>query len=582
MACIVTDLGNHDRNRSMTLGQLCGEKGRGESMNGPDCTQLMWSVDPYAGYGEWHELSKSMVLNRSFQPLRHVCVAVLATYTTDLLLPLLSLAAARHRLSLEVIETPFGQLEQMLFNDSCGFRAMPEYLVLAGTWHELGLIPGEPTDEAVREAVKRWTGLWDAAIAGGARVVQVGFVPPAVDSFGMAASGEDSSISAAVARINTELAKNAVGRVVFADAAAAASIVGLRNWDSPRYWHSARLPCCMDALPHMAALIAGAIAADCGLTARCVIVDLDNTLWGGILGEDGVDGIAIGNGPLGESFASFQHYLRSLRQRGIALAVASKNDPMLVEEVFNRNPRMVLRREDFACIVASWQRKSEQVLDISRRLHLGLSSLIFVDDNPAERAEVAQALPEVQVIEMPRSPASYPDALASAPGLFYVQHSHDDGLRGHSYSGLRQATELAEQMSSRNEFLHSLGMSAEVRPLNQNSLPRAAQLIAKTNQFNLTVRRRTQSELERLMHDPSVLALTLALRDRFADHGIVGFCLAFTEGTDALIDTLLLSCRVIGRTAERILVAEAAKWAAQRGCASLLGIYRPTDRNRMV
>jgi len=522
MAGTATNSCNFDANLQKTVSHASSEPRNDEAMVSPSRIALTPFADPYAGYEAWYELSKSLGRNECASALRQVSAAVLATYTTDLLLPLLPVAAASHRLGIEVMEAPFNQIEQSLFDVNRVFRTVPQYIVLAGTWYDLRLLPGESTEAAVQAAVARWTGLWDAAIAAGMRVVQLGFVPPAVDSFGLAASAFDSSITASVARVNAELEKRAASRVLFADAAVAASIFGLRNWNSPRQWYSSRLPCSLDALPHLAALVAGTIAADCGLTARCVITDLDNTLWGGVLGEEGADGIAIGIGPQGEAFTSFQYYLRGLRQRGIALAIASKNDVALVEEVFTRNSRMVLRREDFACIVAGWQPKSEQVKEISQRLHLGLSSLLFVDDNAFERAEVARALPDVQVVEMPRSRAAYPEALASAPGLFSIQCLQTDGLRGQSYEGLLQASELAKQVANLDEFLQSLDMRSELRPVEQTSLQRSAQLLAKTNQFNLTTRRHTQPDLERLMRDPSALVLTLALRDRFADHDGAG------------------------------------------------------------
>jgi FkbH-like protein len=545
--------------------------------------------DPRAGYHAWHAAARALPgTARDRTVRRRLDVAVLATFSTDLLGELLAVAAARHGLALDLRLPPFGQLEQSLLDpDSPVRRDPPDYAVLGAAWQDLGLpLEGVQTPEqgaaAIARAVGRFTSLWQAAAHGAIRVVQLGVVPPAVDPYAAVSWTSPGSVSALVRAVNAELSDRASGRAVFVDVQRQAADVGLAAWEDPRYWYVGRQPCGLDALPHLATLIAGALAADAGLTRRCVVVDLDNTLWGGVLGDDGIDGVALGEGPRGEAYLAFQRYLRGLRARGIVLAVASKNDRDLVMRALAGHPRMALRPADFAVVVADWRAKSEQLAEVAGRLRLGLSALVFVDDNPAERAQVAAALPEVEVVEMPAQPSSYPAAVAATPGLFAAPALSADATRAGSYAALAAADALAARSDDLGGFLRGLAMSARIEPIDDAALPRVAQLVAKTNQFNLTTRRRSQAELAGLLAGEGWAGWTMQLRDVFADHGVVGVAIAVVDGDAATIDTLILSCRVIGRTAERSLVAAVSRWARQRGCRRLIGERSPTERNRLT
>jgi FkbH-like protein len=511
---------------------------------------------------------------------RTVRVRVLATSTSDLLARLLPAAALAAGLGLEVTQAPYGQVEQELFDvSSATLRDPPDYVLLVPSPDDLVLGGREP-DEVVTGTVERWSRLWDAARSAQIGVCQHLFSPPAADPFGTAALQFPESPSAVVAQVNARL--RASEDVVFVDCERLAAEHGLRDWRDDRYWFAARQAVSLAALPALARATAAVLAADQGLTRRCVVVDLDNTLWDGVVGEDGIDGVGLTASPRGEAFAAFQEYLLMLHQRGVALAVASKNDPGLAQGAIAEVPGMRLRPEHFAVIVADWRSKSEQLREIAARLSLGLDSLAFADDNPAERLEVRRALPEVDVIDLPANPSDYVAALAGRPTLEPGRLTAADRQRNASYVGLRAAAELRERTASLDDFLADLAMEASVRPIDNALLPRVTQLLQKTNQFNLTTRRRTSQEVAALAADPNWVCLSLSLRDRLADHGIVGVGFAALHGDEAVVDTLLLSCRVIGRTAERLLLSELGCAAAERGCTTLVGCYRATDRNALV
>ncbi len=514
------------------------------------------------------------------RPLR---VGVLSTSTGDLLAQLLPAAGLAVGLGLEVTQAPYGQIEQeLLAAGSATRRVPPDYVLLVPNTDDLALgdLAGRRPDEVVEAAVRRWSRLWDAARTAGIGVCQHLFTPPAADPFGAGALGFPESPSSVVAQVNSRL--RAREDVVFVDCERLAAEHGLREWRDDRYWFAARQAVSLGALPAVARATAAALAADQGLSRRCVVVDLDNTLWDGVVGEDGIDGVALTSSPRGEAFAAFQEYLLTLHRRGVALAVATKNDADLARHAIAGVPGMRLRPEHLAAVVADWRPKSEQLRDLASRLSLGLDSLAFADDNPAERLEVRRALPEVDVVDLPASPSGYVAALAGRPTLEPGRLTAEDRQRNASYAGLRAAAELREGTALLDDFLDDLAMEAVVRPVDEALLPRVTQLLQKTNQFNLTTRRRSSPEVAALAADPRWVCVALSLRDRLADHGVVGVGFAALRGDEAVVDTLVLSCRVIGRTAEQLLLGELGSAAAERGCTTLVGCYRPTDRNGLV
>jgi FkbH-like protein len=518
---------------------------------------------------------------------RRLRVRLLATSTSDLLARLLPVAGVAAGLGIELTQAPYGQIEQELLDRaSQTHRQPPDYVLLVPSTDDLALgeLAEREPDAVASAAVRRWPRLWQAARSAQIGVCQLLFTPPAADPYGSAAALFPQSPSAVVAKVNAELRAggDVSSDVVFVDCERLAAEHGLGRWRDDRYYFAARQAVSLDALPGLARATAAAIAAQEGLSRRCVVVDLDNTLWDGVVGEDGIDGVALEATPRGEAFRAFQEYLLLLHRRGVALAVASKNDLELAKRAIATVAGMRLAPEHFAAVVADWRPKSQQLRDISSRLSLGLDSLAFVDDNAAECLEVRRALPQVDVVGLPANPSDYVAALAGRPTLAPGRITSADRQRNASYAGLRAAEALREQAASLDDFLADLAMRASVRRVDDASAPRVAQLLQKTNQFNLTTRRHTAQRVAALIDDPQWVCLSLSLRDRFADHGLVGVGFATLHDDRAVVDTLLLSCRVIGRTAERLLLQELGRAAAGRGCKALVGCYRATDRNAVV
>jgi FkbH-like protein len=311
------------------------------------------------------------------------------------------------------------------------------------------------------------------------------------------------------------------------------------------------------------------------------VVDADDTLWGGILGEEGTGGIALGNEYPGNVFQGFQAYLRILKERGVLLALVSKNEEAEVLAVLEKHADCVLRSVDFAARRINWREKSVNLREIAAELNLGLEALVFFDDNPFEREEVRQALPAVTVLEMPADPLRYIETIENSGVFDQLTFSAEDQQRAGLYQQQLARVEASQAAATPEEFLTGLQMVATIGRVGPDTLPRVAQLLAKTNQFNLTTRRHTAGQIAEMI-GAGAIALWLRLADRFGDHGLVGAAIARPAGRAWMIDTFLLSCRVIGRGAETALLSQLA--ACVRSCSGdeMMGEYLPTSKNAVV
>jgi FkbH-like protein len=314
------------------------------------------------------------------------------------------------------------------------------------------------------------------------------------------------------------------------------------------------------------------------------VLDLDNTLWGGVVGDDGPDGIVIGQGTaLGEAFLAMQTYALDLRRRGIILAVCSKNDEHVARNAFAANAEMVLKESSFGCFVANWDDKAANIRAIAERLNIGLDSLVFVDDNPFERELVRRELPMVAVPELPVDPADVPACLADAGYFEGVALTDEDFARADYYGAGRPPADAAASATGMASYLAGLEMNLVWGVVDQASLARTVQLINKTNQFNLTAKRYTDAEFRLLMADPSAVCIQARLVDRFGDNGIIAIVIGRMDDGEVLeLDTWLMSCRVLGRRVEEATLNIVADAARGMGARQLRGLYRPTAKNGMV
>ena len=359
-------------------------------------------------------------------------------------------------------------------------------------------------------------------------------------------------------------------------------IGGLASRDE-RSWFESKQPCSPALMVEVAREVAHLMISTKRATKKVLALDLDNTLWGGVIGDDGLDGIELGDtSPRGEAFKAFQKYIASLKERGVLLTVCSKNDHAKAAEPFEKHPEMVLRMEDIVSFKANWEPKADNLRLMAAELNLGLDSFVFVDDNPAEIEIVRQFAPEVTTILLGPDPAGYVAQLQDCRLFEPRAITAEDAERTSQYRSDVQRKELQASVTDMDSYLESLQMEAVISEFTPVDVPRLSQLINKSNQFNLTTRRRSEAEVTAVMNDPGHVGYSVRLKDRFGDHGLISIVIGKKAGETMQIDTWLMSCRVLKRQVEEEVLNELARLAKTKDCARLEGVYLPTAKNEMV
>ena len=358
------------------------------------------------------------------------------------------------------------------------------------------------------------------------------------------------------------------GEVTLVDIARVATWVGLERWHDPARWHMGKMPFAMTFVPLYADQVGRVLAAIAGKSRKCLVLDLDNTLWGGVIGDDGVEGIALGQGSAaGEAFLEIQRMAKRLRQRGVILAVCSKNEEDAALKPFREHPEMALTEDDIAVFHANWTDKAANLRTIAETLNIGIDALVFLDDNPAERAQVRRELPLVAVPELPEDPALYPRTLMAGGWFEAVSFVEEDAKRADDYRAQAKRRELAST-SDVAGYLASLEIVCTFRPFDAVNRARISQLANKSNQFNLTTRRYTEAQIAAAQDDPSRFTLQVRLADRFGDSGMISVIIFRREPDRWVNEAWLMSCRVLGRRVEEAVLAEVVPRRTARGRAA--------------
>ncbi|MAI78969.1 MAG: methoxymalonyl-ACP biosynthesis protein FkbH [Deltaproteobacteria bacterium] len=517
-------------------------------------------------------------------------LAILGGYTTAPLAGLVELYLSAGQVAPIVYQSDYGTWRQEVLDpDSELYRFAPDFLIITGTWRDAGHVPSlldspELVAEKVQAEVGDWQELWRIANERlGCQIIQCNFALPPARPLGNHDARHAAGFGRYLARVNDGLQDAAGPNVTVHDVDSLAANVGRWEWHDERFYNQAKLPCAPECLTEYAHSLASLVLAQLGHSRKCLVLDLDNTLWGGVIGDDGLGGIQLGQGePEGEAFIAFQRYARALRERGVLLAVCSKNTESIAKEVFEKHTEMVLRLDDISCFMANWDDKATNMSRIAAQLNIGLNSLVFVDDNPVERAIVRQLCPEVAVPEMDKDPANYIRDVDRHRYFQAVSLSPEDLKRTEFYQASDARRALETSASDLNGFLKSLELVATLDHVQPMNLERCAQLINRSNQFNLTTRRYSAAELSALSKDPHWFTRTVSLSDRFGDSGLISVVLARIEDDSMLIDTWLMSCRVMKRGVEDFVLNDLVRVATERGLTRLLGEYRPTEKNGMV
>lgn len=527
----------------------------------------------------------------ALNPLSPFRLAVLSSSTFDIVASALPAAGARHGLALEVAVAEYDQIVQTAMDPNAEVFAVRPDAVLVHfdhRWLGLNRFAGERAAQAVDDAVERvemvLRALRDST---GAQIVVSNAPSPVGTLFG----GFDLAVSATpraqIAAFNERLrALASTSGTLVLDLASVAEQVGTAQWFDPVMWNLYKLPVAPHCAPLLADVIARTLGAVRGKARKCLVLDCDNTLWGGVIGDDGIENILIGSGnPEGESFLAVQQLALDLKNRGIILAICSKNFDESARQPFREHPDMLLRESDIAVFQANWSDKASNLEAIAAVLNIGLDSLVFLDDNSAERAQVRAALPMVAVPELPADAAWYTAYLSSAGYFEAVAWSDEDASRSASYAANAQRAEVQSKSRNLGDYLAALDMALSARPFDLQGRGRIAQLINKSNQFNLTTRRYTEVDVATVESDPQAITLQVRLRDRFSDFGMIGVIIARPNADDANavdVDTWLMSCRVLGRRVEEAMLRGLVEGARAQGRSRIHAHYLPTAKNGMV
>jgi len=536
-------------------------------------------------------IGKARSDGKSLEPLVPFRLAVLSNSTIDLIVPALVATAVRHGIALEVIHPSYDQVAQEAFTpDSKVNSSKPDAVLFALDYRALPLKLSLGDAEAAAAVVQGAIGYLQAlrnGIKANANAVCIfqTFAPPVEALFGSLDRALPGTLRSLINGVNHELAEFVPGSGdVLLDAASLAETVGLADWHNPQLWNMAKFAFSDELIPLYADHVARTVAAIRGKSRKTLILDLDNTVWGGVIGDDGLDGIQIAQGDArGEAHLAVQRFALDLRQRGIVLAVSSKNTDEVAREPFLKHPEMLLRLEHIAVFQANWNDKATNIQAIAEELSLGLDAMVFLDDNPVERGLVRKLLPQVAVPELPEDPALYARTLSAAGYFEAIAFADEDLKRAGFYQDNAKRASLQKQVGGVDAYLASLDMTITFQPFDATGRARIVQLINKSNQYNLTTRRYTDPEVNEAEDALDVFTLQVRLADIFGDNGMISVVIC-RPGEPGVweIDTWLMSCRVLGRNVEHMILRELLQHARTAGIHKIVGTYRPTEKNKLV
>jgi FkbH-like protein len=549
----------------------------------------LWRAEPGPGAAAF--LVSRYERLRGTLPLVSCRLAILRSFTVEPAIPLLRAEAFVHGIDLTIQVGDFNAYAQeMLDPESSLYGFAPDAVILAvrtadlapDLWQEYsGLTP-----VAVSASVRRVSNSFNQWVRAfrersSAALVVHSMELPARPATGLLDAQQETGQSAAIRQINRELKQiaNENRGVYILDYDGLVARHGRVPWYDERKWLIARMPIAADHLIYLAREWLRFLVPLTGKIAKVLVADLDNTMWGGVIGEDGMAGIKLGAEYPGAAYQSLQRAMLDLTPRGILLAICSKNNPEDAMEALQNHPGMLLTPKHFSAVRINWNDKTQSLREIASELNVGVDALAFLDDNPVEREQVRSALPEVTVIDLTEDPLTYAAAVRDCPAFERLVLSTEDQQRTALYAAQRERSQAEHVFQSKEDFFRYLEQEAEIAPVSPATLARVAQLTQKTNQFNLTTHRHSEQQVADLAARPEWQVVSIKVRDRFGDHGLVGVAITQDKAESCEIETFLLSCRVIGRTVETALLSHLAQSAAARGRRHLTGRFLPTKKN---
>jgi len=538
---------------------------------------------------DFSDLKKN--LKKDFSTFKSIKVALLGDTATQFITKAIRGAGYEFGYDLELWEADFNQIERQVFDPASELHEFaPEVIILFRSSHKLlGKYNQFKTDHNsfAADEVQNIQNLYDnlTAINPKAKIIYYNYTEIDDNVFGNYANKTTSSFLFQLRKLNVllmELAAKTPG-LYLCDISAIQNQVGKNMFFQSSVYINTEMVLSIDVLPHIAYKTLGIISAMQGKFKKCIILDLDNTTWGGIIGDDGLENIQIGSLGIGKAFSEFQYWVRKLKNRGIIVAVCSKNTESIAKEPFEKHPDMVLKLDDIAVFVANWENKVDNIRKIQGILNIGFDSMVFLDDNPFERNMVRENIPELTVPELPEDPAEYLEYLYTLNLFETVSYTADDAERTKQYQVEAQRVTLFEKFTNEDDFLENLNMVSVVEPFNKFNTPRVAQLSQRSNQFNLRTVRYTEADLEAMATSPAHFTFSFTLEDKFGNNGLICVIILEKESDEVMfINTWFMSCRVLKRGMENFTLNTIANFAKDNNFKFLKGEYIATAKNGMV
>jgi FkbH-like protein len=536
----------------------------------------------------FNQLTKN--LKKDFSPLKKVKIALLGDSATQMLAKAMVGYGYEVGLHFDLFEADYDQIDRQIFDANSELHAFkPEFIIIFQSANKLlkkfySLDNPEKvhfSDTLLGEISGRFKTLQESLAA---KVIVLNFIEINDSVFGNFANKINDSFLYQIRKSNFELMNlsQAHKDLFVCDVSALHNSWGSSYCTDMKTYINADMVFSIDFLPIVAKNVCDIIQSILGTFKKCLILDLDNTLWGGIIGDDGLENIQIGDLGIGKAFTELQLWIKQLKKRGIILAVCSKNTESIAKEPFEKHPEMKLRLEDIAVFVANWENKVDNIRHIQSILNIGFDSMVFLDDNPFERNMVKTSIPEIIVPELPEDPAEYLPFLRAANLFETASFTENDERRTQQYQQESLRATVQKSFSNEDEFLASLNMASVIQPFNKFNIPRVAQLTQRSNQFNLRTIRYTESEIQAIAGSAEYCPLTFTLEDRFGNYGLISVVILKKKHDGLFIDTWIMSCRVLKRGMERFVLNEIVATANRGGYAAIQGEYIPTAKNAMV
>ena len=529
-------------------------------------------------------------LKKDFSHLKVIRIAILGDSATQMLVKALKAYGFEKGLNFEIYEADYDQIERQVYDsESELFQFKPDYVLVYYSSNKLlkkfYSLDKESKSDFAAKKIADLSSLYQAINTQlKCKTILFNFAEINDTVFGNFANKTNHSFTYQIRKINYELMHLAQsGKNLFInDIASLQAMYGSAFSADSKMYVNADIHFSLDFLPLVASNLTDIILSIYGSFKKCLILDLDNTMWGGIIGDDGIENIQIGDLGIGKAFTEFQLWIKQLKQRGIILAVCSKNDEAFAKEPFQKHPDMVLRLDDIAVFVANWNNKADNIRYIQSVLNIGFDSMVFLDDNPFERSMVKTHIPEVTVPELPEDPAEYLPYLRTLNLFETASYTDEDEQRTQQYKEEAQRVEIQKKFSNESDFLASLNMTSVVKAFDKFTIPRVAQLTQRSNQFNLRTIRYSEDEIAGIAASQEYFSLSFTLEDKFGDNGLISVIILKKESNKLFVDTWIMSCRVLKRGMENFVLNQIVYLAQQNQCNEIIGEYIPTAKNGMV